>query len=404
MIVILVVALILINVLVLVFKLPALWIADILLAIMGGYFYFELKRRHSVISLNEEKYQEAFKKIKADSEENETKLAMLVNHMPSPIAFINELQVLEIYNPSFERFIKGVKGDPVHSVTDARLNIDVAFFLKAALGNPDNYLSRLEIENIEYQALSIVIKDNDRHFGNLIIFQDITKAVSDEKLQKQFIADASHELKTPISVLKGMLEILSRPDFNDKEAQDDFIRQMNIETLRLEALVKDLLELSKVTADKQVLVRQEVDIKALIAGVIKSLGPLYRDKDLKITNDFSYKSTIYGDPDKLYILFNNLLLNAIQNTEKGEINIGSEEKQNFLIITISDTGKGFSEEQLNNLYQRFYRDDRSRSRQSGGTGLGLAIAKAIVEAHNGSIEVSSEENKGTKIKIKFIQK
>ena len=400
MLVVLISVLLILNILVLVFDGPALWLADVIIVFLGGYFYYELQKKNKIDLRNEEKHQATLKRIEADSREYETKLAMLVNHIPSPIAFVNEGKALEIYNPSFRRFIKGEKSELILS-SDENLNIDVAYFLKEALEKTENYLLRLEIEGIEYQALSIVIKDDDHYFGNLMIFQDITKAVNDEKLQKQFIADASHELKTPISVLKGMLEILGRPDFDDKIAQEEFIGQMNVETLRLERLVKDLLELSKVAADKEILVRQEVDVRVVIDAVIKSLSPLYRDRDLKISNRFSYPKTIYGDADKLYVLFNNLLLNAIQNTTQGEISIDSEEDGNYLIINVSDTGSGIAKEQLNNLFQRFYRDNSDRSRQSGGTGLGLAIVKAIAEAHNGSVEISSEENLGTKVTIKL---
>ena len=397
------IVLILVNLLLFFLKETNLWLVNGFFVIAGLLFFWYQKQKDESHKQEIQTYENIINRISNTADKNTMQMRMLVNNLPSPIALFSAEGVLEIYNPGFQRFIKDYNSKEIYHYDDSSFFVDVLFFLRKAFDKEENFILRLNIMESEYQAFSLLLQDKEGTNGRLIIFQDITRAINEENRQKQFIADASHELKTPISVLKGMLEILNRPDFDDDKIASDFIRQMSNETDRLENLVRELLAVSKINSETTILERQEVDLASIIKAVIKSITPLYLNKNLKIVNEFNYPETIFGDGEKLYTLFNNLFINAIQYSEEGIIKVSNYESEEYLVIEISDSGIGIEEKQLKEIFQRFYRVDSSRNRNLGGTGLGLAIVKSIVDAHNGLIEIKSKRKQGTTVTVKLIK-
>ena len=259
----------------------------------------------------------------------------------------------------------------------------------------------LSLRGIEFRAISVPIMAKKKYSGCLVYIQDISKTLEGEKMQKRFIADASHELKTPISVLKGMIEILNRDDFNDPELEKEFLSQMNKEILRLEKLVKDLLQLSRLSMSNVVIQRKLCDVCGLFDKAYQSLYKKAEDKGLSIKKDYQTLEYAFCDPDKILQVMTNLLSNAIKYSERGTITLRTRLIEPYYVIEVEDEGCGISSADQEKIFDRFYRVHDDRSRKSGGYGLGLSIVQSIVEAHDGTIEVESKEGQGTLFRIKL---
>jgi histidine kinase len=224
-----------------------------------------------------------------------------------------------------------------------------------------------------------------------------SKLEQTEDLRKKLIGDVSHELRTPISLIKASMEGLI--DGIIQPSNKTFF-QVQVEADRLTKLVNDLQELSIIESGAYKLNKEKYDINDVISTVISNLAPQYSKKGIQIiTNLEKSKADIYIDIDRIKQVLTNILANAYQYSQKGgTVKITSAEKDNLVTVTISDTGRGISREDLPHIFTRFYRADKSRSRNSGGSGIGLTIAKQLVQAHGGKIWAESQgEDLGTTV-------
>ncbi len=242
----------------------------------------------------------------------------------------------------------------------------------------------------------------------MLVFQDVTGAKAAEEIRADFVANVSHELRSPISSLVGFIETLQGPAKDDAEAQERFLAMMAEEAQRMSRLINDLLSLSHVETSEHVRPRGQVDIEEVLRSTAELLGLRAQEKgkSIEITID-SDKSdglpAVMGDHDELIQVFHNLLDNAVKYSRPDTAvraivtpNTpvpGSREPG--LSIAVSDQGEGIAAEHLPRLTERFYRVDKGRSRQMGGTGLGLAIVKHIISRHRGHLAISSKIGEGT---------
>lgn len=236
----------------------------------------------------------------------------------------------------------------------------------------------------------------------LIILSDITKIKKLAKVKKDFIANISHELKTPLTAIKGFIELL----LDEKGLSKTNIQYLNIinrHTNRLINIVKDLLVLSELEEGKFKFNIEKINFKKFIETIIKIFDNKIKEKDLTIEISISEDVTeINADTFKLEQMFINLITNAIRYTENGQIKIEAKPKSNTIIeIVIEDTGIGIPQQDIDRIFERFYVVDKSHSRKMGGTGLGLAIVKHIVLLHNGNIKIESQQGIGTKFTIEL---
>jgi len=222
-----------------------------------------------------------------------------------------------------------------------------------------------------------------------------------DRVRTDFVANVSHELKTPLTSIKGFIETLEDGAIDDKENAKRFIAIIKKHAQRLSNIIDDLLSLSELEIGKDRMKIEKFNLKDLINEVALGFGHAFSAKkiDLKLNfegNNFS----INADKAKVEQIFVNLIDNAVKYIKENDSVIATliEQKSNF-VITVEDDGIGISQEHLSRIFERFYRVDKARSRQLGGTGLGLAIVKHIVLLHNGNIDIQSEVNRGTKITI-----
>ena len=229
--------------------------------------------------------------------------------------------------------------------------------------------------------------DSNIQNGYILLFQDFTQLQKLEDMRKEFVANVSHELKTPITTIKTYAETLGIGGL-DEELSQSFIMTIEKEADRMATLVTDLLQLSHIDFKKTNWDFQNIDVSELIYDSIEHLKIFYQEKNQTVEFIHSESILVYADKTKLKQVFVNIISNAIKyTTEKGNIRIECKKYNDNAVIQIADDGIGIPQEDINRVFERFYRVDKARSRQQGGTGLGLAIAKDIVEAHGGNIYV-----------------
>jgi len=243
-------------------------------------------------------------------------------------------------------------------------------------------------------TLSPIINNQGNVTGSVALVQDISESERLEQLRKDFVANVSHEFRTPLTVIKGSLEALVDGTINKQDDIERYHQRMLSETRSLERLVGDLLELSRLQSGKISINKEKVHIPSLLSDIVKSLQTIADKKEIQIActvpNDVP---PVMGDYDRLRQLFVIIIDNAIKySPDKTVVNV-SINIGNTLEVFIQDHGYGISEEELPYVWDRFYKADKSR--KGGGTGLGLAIAKHLVQLHSGNISLQSIVGKGT---------
>lgn len=338
-------------------------------------------------------YQEQMFQINKQSNLRYKQLETIVSNINFPLALLDNKGMFLLSNDSFLRM------NDITSISilkdDSPINTDVRVFMRESYLKESNLQRSVSINGQDYNALSITIYENNRFVGTLFLFQNITSILERERIQKRFIADASHELKTPVSAIKGMVEILNRPNFNDTETLIDFLKQIELESKRMESIINDMLNLSRYSSKNVLLDLSTFNLYDLVNEVNRSYSTLLKEKKLIFENNINSNLMLYADKDKFYHILSNLLSNSIKSSDKGIIRIFTNKSPYKLEIMIQDEGVGIKQDEIPYIFDRYYRVDESRSRQTGGSGLGLAIVKAYVQVHKGQVEVNSELNKGT---------
>lgn len=223
-----------------------------------------------------------------------------------------------------------------------------------------------------------------------------------QRMRSQFLANVSHELRTPIFSIQGYLETLLNGAMDDPKVNKHFLQKANQNTVNLSNLLNDLIDISMIESGEMRMSYRYFDINIFIQSIISEFIPIAEEKNIKlIFNPAKEGLQVFGDKDKLRQVFVNLLQNAIKYTDDGNIEVLLEEDKKFVNITVKDTGIGIPEDDLNRVFERFYRVDKARSRAVGGTGLGLAIVKHIIEAHNSKIIVQSRLGEGSTFSFKL---
>lgn len=256
------------------------------------------------------------------------------------------------------------------------------------------------VEGMDQKSLDLVVKPLPEIERFLILLQDSSGQYQKHQLGKDFVANASHELRTPITIIKGFAETLSEmPEVSDAMFQD-FTEKIVRNCQRMDQLVKNLLTLTDLDYLPQARL-QECDLVALVDNCIYTLLAIHPDINIQALQNKEIIS-VPADPDLLELALMNLLENGVKySKEPADLTITIEDLPDEVRLTVADKGVGIPEEDIARIFERFYTVNKSHSRSLGGAGLGLSIVKTIVSKHEGSIEVSSEVGKGTEFLLTF---
>lgn len=264
------------------------------------------------------------------------------------------------------------------------------------------HLSKDELSSsVSVYGAPVIGKDGN-WLGIVVVIHDITELILLEKFRKDFVANVSHELRTPVTSIKGFTETLLDGAMDDSAVAKDFLVIIQKESNRLQLLIEDLLVLSGVEREGFTLQYSKVNIHTVINEALQIVSQVVEEKKMNIVLAFSLDIVIKVDKDRLIQVLVNLLSNAIAySKEEKTVTISVDVSSDHIIISVQDEGVGIPASELPRLFERFYRVDRDRSRDSGGTGLGLAIVKHLVEAHKGSVLVESQLHVGSVFRVQL---
>jgi two-component system phosphate regulon sensor histidine kinase PhoR len=231
--------------------------------------------------------------------------------------------------------------------------------------------------------------------GALAVLHDVTGIEVAQKSRREFVANVSHELRTPLTSIQGYVETLIEDPNPNPETTREFLGVILKNATRMNRLTEDLLALASVEGPDYKLALQPARASALVEDAIDSLGGIVVDSGVKLQSAGAPDMVVMADPDAMNQVFGNLIENSLKYAREGKrIRVGARPLANEVQFTVQDFGPGIASEHLERIFERFYRVDKARSRESGGTGLGLAIVKHIVQAHGGRIWAESELGKG----------
>lgn len=366
----------------------------------------ELYRRVNIYSNNEigqlgktfnnmaDKLQETIK----DSLDKQNKLEAILRSMDSGVIAIDKNSKVIMVNPYAKR-IFGINKD----IIGEKLMDNIRDFeFEDIFNNINDEYRELKIlwpKERELRVRTADIIRGKEKIGTVAVVNDITDIKRLENMRSQFVANVSHELKTPLTSIKGFAETLKYVD--DPVNREKFLDIINDEADRLTRLINDILTLSNIEneIDEKV---EEIKVNDIVKDVYYLMKNTADKKNIRLLTAVEDVPNLFGNSDRFKQMIINLVDNAIKYTDNnGTVKVGTKYENKECIIWVEDTGVGIPKEHIGRLFERFYRVDKARSRVQGGTGLGLAIVKHIVMVFNGIIEVESEVNKGSKFVVKI---
>lgn len=270
-------------------------------------------------------------------------------------------------------------------------------FLKPLLTVKNNIQSIKSNNKEKLQPIST----NTTEIQELVLAtEELSQTIAEQnKLRKRLTSDLAHELRTPLATLQSHLEAMIDGVWEPTPQRLSFCYD---ELIRLTRLINDLNELSVLESDKIQLNKTKVELSNLLNNMLENFKPVFSEKNIEVISNIQQDIEIEGDNDRLRQIFVNILSNANKYTpEQGRVTVMLAAEPGWIAVEIRDTGRGISPQDLPHIYERFYRGDLSRSRESGGAGIGLTIAKAMVEAHQGTLQVESEIGVGTTVIIRL---
>ncbi|WP_160680082.1 HAMP domain-containing sensor histidine kinase [Clostridium sp. C8-1-8] len=365
----------------------------------------ELDRRVRVSSIDElgslgMTFNEMADKLESTMDElidKQNRLEAILKSMDSGVIAVDRLHKVIMINP-YAKKIFGIDKDIIGETLMDHIR---DFEFDNVFENADTYkeIKIIWPEEKELRIRTAEIINGTEHIGTVAVVQDITDIKKLENMRSQFVANVSHELKTPLTSIKGFAETLKYVE--DEANREKFLNIINEEAERLTRLINDILTLSNIEQNIEC-IKKRFNGDRIIEDVYTLMRIEAEKKNINLTVDLKNKLDLLGDPDRFKQMMINLIDNAIKYSEEGDtVLITSKNKDEVVTYTVEDTGIGIPKKDINRLFERFYRVDKARSRSKGGTGLGLAIVKHIIKTFNGTIDVDSQLGIGTKFTIKL---
>jgi two-component system phosphate regulon sensor histidine kinase PhoR len=239
--------------------------------------------------------------------------------------------------------------------------------------------------------------------GAIVVLHDVSELRQLESVRRDFVANISHELKTPLAAIRGLVETLIDDPSMEKPTHDRFVEKIRDQSMRLSSIVSDLLTLSRLEADQGGVQFEKMDLRESVAESYRAQVHVAETKHVALDANVADRPVLIdGDGEALRELVDNLLSNAIKYTsEGGRVDVRLVVEGPHAVLSVADTGIGIAPEDQGRIFERFYRVDKARSRQLGGTGLGLSIAKHVALSHGGNISLKSTPGRGTTFRVQI---
>jgi len=372
------------------YPLPILFVNAVLLLLV--YLFKEIKIEESSDKNN--------LIINNDSLLNKNLQEFFVNHLQEIVIIINKFNIITFANiPALNFFGNKLIGQNIGS------ELRIPDLLDAIDHNRQDKLIKkidLEIKFPTYKYLKADIISAELE-NVIVIMRDYTEVKKSQDLRSDFVANVSHELKTPLTSIKGFLEVIESSAKDDPQMQKKSIKIMQTQANKMQILIDDLLMLNRIEQQEHIKLRDGVSINEVLKEVISNCTELANEKSINIKFINSKKDSIVkGDKEKLTVLFKNILDNAIKySSPNTEISLEANSKNGKVLIAISDQGIGIPKKDILRITERFYRSDNGKKLKIEGTGIGLSIVKHIISQHEGELRISSIEGKGSEFTVEL---
>lgn len=329
-------------------------------------------------------------------EQQHQRFIQAIQASPNGVVMLNEEDQMEWCNAfAGAHFGLNARRDAMQRITHIlRKPAFVQYILR------QNYRDPIRLTNMglfeEYTLDVQIFPYGDKQ--KLILSQDVSQIEKTDAMRRDFVANVSHELKTPLTVLAGFLETVQELDLSPED-RDRYLELMSVQTGRMKTIVDDLLTLAKLEGNPEPPVSQAIPMVKLLEKLRLDAEGLSQGQH-QITFNNRTDKNILGDEAEMYSAFSNLVFNAVRYTpEGGKIDVVWENTDHGAEFSVADTGPGIAEEHIPRLTERFYRIDRSRSRETGGTGLGMAIVKHVINRHQGELKIQSVLGEGSRFSL-----
>lgn len=409
------------------------WSVAVLETVIAGYAYRWAERRitiltkkvegirhgetpaHVLLSPRDPFYQLALqinylqtqqRKVRRQMAGQNQEFATLLDYLPIGVMVIDRYRKVELANPAMEQFLQHQISPRRHPFTQDIRQFELASLINSALSERQTQHRTLKLPGAASErtvdARAIYTATSQDYFQVLVLLYDVTEVYAVEQMQMDFVSNASHELKTPVTAISGFAKTLLAGAKDDPEKAEEFLKIIDQQSERLVELINDVLTISHIESGNAVEV-SEVPVGQLIASQVALLTPLATVNAVTLTNQVPEGLMAATDQRKFDQILKNVLSNAIKyNRPQGTVTLSARVTGQTWALTIADTGIGISPQDQLRIFERFYRADVSHSNQLvSGSGLGLAIVRELVQSLNGKIDLQSTLNEGTTVTLTF---
>jgi len=321
--------------------------------------------------------------------------------IPEAIIIVDRRTDVLLYNRSAERIfsLPVTLGRPLR-LTDVTRDATVNEAFHQVLTDGRTVEGRFELLSGERRSFRVMVSpleaDERRPFAAMGVFVEMTHLERLERIRRDFFANLSHELRTPLAAILAHAETLREGALDDREHRGRFLDAIYKQAQRMHALVRDITDLSEIESGAVTLAPEDVELRSVLEDVTALLLPAAEERNIHFVHDVPEDIIVRADASRLEQILTNLIANAVKfNRDGGQVTVRAHRDGPWVVISVTDTGIGIPPADQARIFERFYRTDKSRSRQTGGSGLGLAIVKHLVQAHGGQITVSSKPGVGS---------
>ena len=370
-------------------------------------FIFRGSRRFTRLAADLERLSREQQRLRELSTERGFNLDTILSSMVEGVMVVDEKQVIQSVNESLLRLFEIRSRPEQQTVLGALRDASVEAIVRETLqtGEPvSRDISPVALPGRHLAASAVPIRDPDGAIGGaVVIFHDMTRLRQLEEIRREFVANISHELRTPLSIFQGYLEnLIDNPGMSRREVASN-LAVMKKHSMRLNALIEDVLTLARLESRTEKFKLVPTDLDPLLNQAARDWRRAAAKKNIALNVEAAPGTPqVMADEVRIEQVLNNLLDNAIKYTnEGGKVSLSAAAEGNGAVLRCADTGIGIPPADLPRIFERFYRVEKARSRETGGTGLGLSIVKHILTLHGGTVEVESTFGRGTVFTLRF---